>query len=128
MLIIFVVKLLELLFAIDVSFQRYPKILETTKTNLGKISCLLTRANATFSTIYFLIQSEAHVVRCRLTALLLGRAPGNFHSLMLKCFLSLLEMLDDQDRASVSTSESLPVSSAGVFGAFVLTGISLPVA
>lgn len=60
MFVTFVVKLLELLFAIDVSFQRYPKILQTTKTNLGEISCLLTRVKATFSTIYFLFESGAH--------------------------------------------------------------------
>ncbi|KAL2306279.1 hypothetical protein Nmel_004195 [Mimus melanotis] len=40
-------------------------------------------------------------MRCRLTALLLGQAPGNFHSLMLRCFPSPPEMLDDQGRASV---------------------------
>lgn len=89
--VIFVVKLLELLFAMEVSFQRYTKILQTTKTNLGKISCsdLLTRANATFCTIYFLYQSEAHVMRqAYCFALLSGQAPGSLHSLMLRCFPS----------------------------------------
>lgn len=103
MCLLFVVKLLELLFAVDVSFQRHPKILKTTRTNFGKFSCQLTRVKATFSTISFLFNLKriTHLMRCRPTALLLGQAPGNFYSLMLRCFLSLPEMLDDQGRASV---------------------------
>lgn len=98
------------------------------KNNLGRNFCLLTSANATFATIYFLFQSKAHVMRCRLIALLSDQSPVNFHSFLLRCSPSLPDILgvpaDGQGRASVSMSEPLTKSCDGVFGAFILTDMS----
>ena len=71
-------------------------------------------------------------MRCRLIALLSDQSPVNFHSFLLRCSPSLPEMLgaptDGQGRASVSMSEPLPESCAGVSGAFLLTDMSLHMA
>jgi len=92
---------------------------KTPRNKLCRNFCLLPRANVTFATIYFIFQSKARVMRCRLTALLSDQSPVNFHSFLLRCSPSLPEILgapaDGQGRASVSMSEPLPESCAAAF-------------
>lgn len=68
------------------------------------------------------------MIRCRLIALLSDQSPVNFHIFLLRCSPSLPEMLgvpaDGQGMSSVSISQPLPESCAGVFGSFVLTDMS----
>lgn len=67
-------------------------------------------------------------MRCCHTALLLDPSAVNFCSLLLRCSRSFPEMLGTltggQGRASVSMSEPLPESCAGVFGIFISTDMS----